>query len=100
VATESTTTISREESGGAGRFFLKRGAAVLGTLDFTRPRPGVLHIDFVEVHHQARGAGLGRQLVDAAVHWAETEKLAVVPRCSFARSVIGENHKRGPASDR
>jgi predicted GNAT family acetyltransferase len=81
-------SITREESGGAGRFVLRIRDGIVGTLDFTRPHAGVLQIDFVEVRPEARGAGLGRQLVEAAVHWARSEHLTVVPRCSYARSVI------------
>jgi predicted GNAT family acetyltransferase len=85
---ERSDGVSREENGGAGRFLLRTGGGIVGTLDFTRPRPSVLQIDFVEVKPSARGAGLGRQLVEAAVQWARDEKLMVVPRCSYARALI------------
>jgi predicted GNAT family acetyltransferase len=60
----------------------------MGTLDFRRPKAGVLQIDYVHVQPAARGSGLGRRLVEAAVQWARDEQLTVVPRCSYARSVI------------
>lgn len=88
MTTEGTPTISREDSGSAGQFVLRTSKGVLGTLDFTRPKKGVLQINFVEVKPSERGSGLGRQLVAAAVEWAKGEGLTVVPVCSYARSVI------------
>lgn len=90
---EPAHEISREEHDGTGQFILRTAAGIIGTLDFSRPRDGVLQIDFVEVQSPARGTGLGRELVEAAVQWANDEKLTVVARCSYARAVI-----RGDAS--
>jgi predicted GNAT family acetyltransferase len=88
MSAELPPVITREDSGGAGRFVMRGSSGIIGTLDFTGPRAGVLQINYVEVRPEARGAGLGRQLVEAAVHWARDHQLTVVPLCSYARSVI------------
>ena len=64
-----------------------------GYLEFTRPEVGVLHIDYVEVSPHLRGSGLGRQLVEKAVAFANDANLKVVPLCSYARLVM----RRDPA---
>ena len=88
VATDRIQTIAREDAGSAGQFVLRSAKGVLGKLDFTRPKKGVLQINHVEVNPSQRGSGLGRRLVEAAVQWARDERLTVVPRCSYARSVV------------
>src|SRR4029079_7983195 len=44
-----------------------------------------------EVPPQFRGHGTGGELVRAAVDWARTEGLAIVPKCPFARRWLDEH---------
>jgi predicted GNAT family acetyltransferase len=52
-----------------------------------------LAIDYVEVDPAFRGRGLGEKLVDAAVEFASTGQLEVVPICGYARSVLKRRKK-------
>jgi predicted GNAT family acetyltransferase len=81
-------SIAREEINGGHEFVLRVDGTRLGVLEFTRPEAGVMRIEYVEVAHELRGTGMGKQLVEHAVAFAREEKLRVVPICSYARAVI------------
>lgn len=88
-----TVTIEREELNGAHQFVLRLDGERFGFLDYTRPEVGVMRIEYVEVSHELRGTGLGKQLVEKAVAFATDNSLKVIPICSYARAVI----QRDPA---
>jgi len=81
-------SIEREELNGNHEFVLRIDGERLGFLEFTRPEVGVMRIEYVEVSPELRGTGLGRELVQKAVAFANDSKLRVVPICSYARAVI------------
>lgn len=80
--------VTRADGSDVTEFVLLVDGVRLGSLDFARPEAGVLRIDFVEVAPELRGAGLGRQLIEAAVEWARDENMKIVPICGYARTVI------------
>lgn len=84
-------TIEREELNGANEFVLRVDGERLGFLEFTRPDAGVMRIEYVEVSPELRGTGLGKQLVEKAVAFAQDTRLKVVPICSYARAVIARD---------
>jgi predicted GNAT family acetyltransferase len=45
-------------------------------------------IDHTTVDDSLRGTGTGRKLVEAAVQWARSEKVKLMPLCPYARSVF------------
>jgi len=79
--------IEHEDAAGRGQFFLRRDGERFGTLDYTLT-DGVMRIEYVEIVPQARGSGLGRTLVEAAVNWARDTNRKVVPICSYAGMVL------------
>ena len=81
-------SIEREELNGVHEFVLRIDGERQGFLEFTRPEVGLLRIEYVEVSPALRGTGLGRQLVEKAVDFANDAKLRVLPICSYARAVI------------
>jgi uncharacterized protein len=83
-----TVTIEREELNGVHEFVLRINGERRGFLEFTRPDVGVMRIEYVEVSPELRGTGLGKQLVEKAVAFAQEATLRVVPICSYARAVI------------
>ena len=91
--TERKVTIEREELNGANEFVLRIDGEKFGFLEFTRPEVGVMRIEYVEVSPELRGTGLGKQLVEKAVAFAQQTKLKVIPICSYARAVM----QRDPA---
>jgi predicted GNAT family acetyltransferase len=90
---QKDVTIEREELNGVHEFVLRIDGERFGFLEFTRPDVGVMRIEYVEVSPELRGSGLGKQLVEKAVAFAQDATLRVVPICSYARAVI----QRDPA---
>jgi predicted GNAT family acetyltransferase len=80
-------TIEHADDGARGRFFLRRHGERCGSLDYTVAE-AVVRIEYVEVLPAARGSGLGRQLVAAAVQWARDTNRKVIPICSYAGMVL------------
>lgn len=85
---DKKVTIEREELNGVHEFVLRLDGERFGFLEFTRPETGVMRIEYVEVDPGLRGTGLGRQLVEKAVAFAQDNTLKVVPICGYARAVI------------
>lgn len=51
---------------------------------------GVFQIDYVYVPAAQRGQGIAGRLVDAAVAYAQSEGLRVLPVCSYARAYLAQ----------
>jgi predicted GNAT family acetyltransferase len=83
-------TIVRAPAAGneSGTFVLSADGKRRGRLLYTLPDRQTMNIDYVEVDPSLRGQGVGKQLVDAAVAWAEVQDRRVVPLCSYARAVL------------
>lgn len=94
---QKTVTIEREELNGVHEFVLRIDGEKFGFLEFTRPEVGVMRIEYVEVSPNLRGTGLGRQLVEKAVAFANEAKLRVLPICSYARAVIQRDPALSPS---
>lgn len=96
--TPRIVTIEREELDGAHEFVLRIDGKRSGFLEFTRPEVGVMRIEYVEVSSELRGTGLGQQLVEKAVAFAQENGLKVVPICSYARAVIHRDPEMSAAT--
>jgi predicted GNAT family acetyltransferase len=59
-----------------------------GHLSYSLPDTVTMVVEYVEVDPSLRRNGLGERLVGAAVDWARANRRQLVPRCSYARSVI------------
>lgn len=83
-------TITRHQIDGASdhTFDLTIAGARRGHLDYSLPDAATIIIHFVEVDPHLRGQNMGKRLVAAAVEWARANGRQVVPKCSYARSVI------------
>jgi len=80
--------VERHETDGVGVFVLTLDGTKVGTLDYHRSAPEVVHVDYVEVAPRLRGSGMGRVLVQAAADWARETGVRLVPICGYARSVL------------
>lgn len=92
--------IVREESGSKGAFYAERDGVRLGTLTYSRATPTLVIIDHTDVSDEARGTGLGRRLVDAAVAWARETGTKLMPLCPYARSVFDRDPALGDVLQR
>jgi predicted GNAT family acetyltransferase len=97
---DTTYTIVNEPAtaGDSGRFTLAAGGKRRGHLAYTLPDGKTMHIDYVEVDPSLRGQGVGKQLVDAAVAWADAHDRHVVPLCSYARAVLARAKPAQPGA--
>lgn len=79
--------IEHKESGDRGLFFIGKGNDPLGELDYTVDG-NTLTILHTEVSDHLRGKGAGKQLVSAAVDYARSKNMSIIPKCSFAQSIF------------
>jgi predicted GNAT family acetyltransferase len=84
-------TVTQEDDGRRGGFVAERDGRTLGEMDYSRPQADLMIIEHTEVSGEARGAGVGRLLVDAAVAWARREHARIMPLCPYARSVFAKD---------
>jgi predicted GNAT family acetyltransferase len=70
-----------------GRFLIKTeyGKA---KLKYWIENEGSMNIKKTKVPHRLRGLGLGKRLVDAALHYARGNNLNVVPTCFFVQKIL------------
>ena len=83
--------ISHEEDGHRGVFAYVRDGRRFGTLTYSRANEALVIIDHTEVDPVLNGQGVGRRLVDAAVHWARASRVKIVATCPFASAQFAKN---------
>lgn len=79
--------IEHKESGSRGLFYIGKENDPLGELDYTVDG-NTLTLLHTEVSDHLQGKGAGKQLVSAAVDYARNKKMKIIPRCSFAQSIL------------
>ena len=67
-----------------GMFFVGQDGAVLAELVYLTPADNKMVIEHTEVDDSLKGKGIGLELVHAAVDYARTHAMKIVPLCSFA----------------
>jgi hypothetical protein len=80
--------IQREEKGSKGAFFVEENNERQAVMTYTMAGPQRMIIDHTEVSDALRGKSAGKQLVVAAVDYARTNHLKILPLCPFAKSVF------------
>lgn len=82
-----------EEQGGKGRFFYVKKEEEQGEIIYQISDNSKLTILSTEVHDDARGQGLGSDLVEKLIDYAAENDYEIESQCSFATTVI-ESSKR------
>lgn len=59
-----------------------------GKMTYTWAGDSKFIIDHTEVNEEFNGKGVGKKLVMAAVEYARTNNLKIIPLCPFAKSVF------------
>lgn len=79
-----------QKSGNGGVIVMtNENAEEVGRLTYTLfPERQTLVISYVMVHPQFKGRGMGKFLVQEGISFARENAYAVVPHCSYARSVM------------
>lgn len=69
-------------------FYVEQEGRILAEMVYSTPNPDQLLIEHTEVDESLSGKGVGKQLVYAAVEYARTNHLKIIPLCPFAKSVF------------
>lgn len=80
--------IQFEDNGKKGSFFIEEHGKRVASLTFTYAGETKFIIDHTEVDESQAGKGLGKLLVKAAVEFARSKHLKIMPLCPYARSVF------------
>lgn len=71
-----------------GMFFVEVDGNLLAEMTYTMPAIDKMIIEHTEVSDELRGQNAGYQLVQAAVAYARTHNIKIIPLCPFANAVF------------
>lgn len=74
-----------------GLFKLMDGEKMAGKITYSWAGGGKFIIDHTEVDSAYRGQYVGKKLVMAAVEYARTAHVKILPLCPFAKSIFDKN---------
>ena len=80
--------IQHKKINGKGLFFVEQDGNVLAEMTYTIPSADKIIIEHTEVSDELKGMNIGNQLVHAAVEYARTHTIKIIPLCPFANSVF------------
>jgi predicted GNAT family acetyltransferase len=83
--------ISHEIDARGGAFTIVREGKRIAELTYVRSGESVIVINHTFVDQSLRGQGIARKLLDAAVVWARTNQVRIIPECSYARVVFARD---------
>lgn len=84
-------SISHEETGHRGAFYIEQEGKRLAEMTYSRANPSLVIIDHTDVDKSLGGQGVGRSLLDAAVQWARTTRTKVMATCPFASAQFAKD---------
>lgn len=71
-----------------GAFFIAEGGKRLAEMTYSKAGAKRIIIDHTEVSEVLKGKNAGKQLVGAAVDFARSNGIKILPLCPFAKAVI------------
>ena len=80
--------IQHQEVKNKGAFFIEQEGEWVAEMTYSKHLPDKILIDHTEVDEHLQGQNVGTQLIQAAVEFARTNNLKIVPACDFARQVL------------
>ena len=80
--------IKHKHIGHKGMFYVVEDENILAEMTYNMPADDKMIIEHTQVDDELRGQNVGFQLVTAAVEYARTNNLKVIPLCPFANSVF------------
>lgn len=83
--------ITHQETENKGRFFIKEAEEQLAEMTYVWSGETRIIIDHTEVSEKLKGQGIGKQLVEEAIHFACAKNIKILPLCPFAKKVMERN---------
>ena len=80
--------IQQEADDHKGAFYIEKDGKRLAEMTYSMTPARLMIIDHTEVNEELKGQHIGYQLVKQAVEYARTNKIQVLPLCTFAKSVF------------
>lgn len=71
-----------------GKFYVEVDGNIAAELVYNLPSKDRMIIEHTEVDESLEGKGVGRQLVSAAVDYARTNQMKIIPYCPFAKKLF------------
>ena len=78
--------VQHEEAASKGVFHIEKNGQRVAEMTDSRTNATMVIIDHTDVDESLRGAGVGRQLLDALVAWARSTGTKVLPLCPYAKA--------------
>lgn len=78
-----------------GSFYVEENGKRLAEMIYSLSGNELMIIEHTEVSDDLRGKNVGYQLVHAAVEYARTNQIKILPLCPFARSVFDKKQAFG-----
>ena len=82
--------VRKEYSAHDGAWVMERDGETLAEL-YYKSAPGRIVLEHTTVSDKLRGTGVGKKLIEAAVAWARSGNVTVIPVCPYAKSVFKKN---------
>lgn len=80
--------IQHKQGKAKSMFYVEEDGKILAEMVYSMPNPDKMLIEHTEVDESLSGKGIGKQLVYAAVEYARTNNIRIIPLCPFAKSVF------------
>lgn len=80
--------IKQKQHGSKGSFYVGENEIILAEMTYSMAGNELMIIDHTEVSDELKGKQVGYQLVQAAVEYARTNTIKILPLCPFAKSVF------------
>jgi uncharacterized protein len=87
--------VQQQQSGHKGSFYIGVQDKPLAEMTYTMPSAEKMIIDHTEVTEELKGQKAGYQLVQAAVDYARTHHIKIIPLCPFAAAVFKKKTEYG-----
>ena len=80
--------VQQKQDGHKGSFYVEENGKVLAEMTYSMAGTELMIIDHTEVSEALKGKNVGYQLVQAAVDYARTANIKIMPLCPFANAVF------------
>ncbi len=80
--------IQHKKTGSKGFFYVESEGSIAAEMIYTLPSAEQMIIEHTEISDELKGQNVGYELVHAAVEYARTHNLKIIPLCPFAHAVF------------